>query len=152
MVRYCEIKRGEDMLDIQPSLMLFVFVVFITLLFLLNQILYKPLIAFIDDRTESIAKDLEAAKGISGNSNELNAKADDIISAAKNEAAGIRQKAMNDEKTLAAAKIETKQNELEVEYNTFLDRLNSDKENLKNSLLSQMPLFKESLKAKFSKF
>ncbi len=140
------------MLDIHLPLMLFVLALFLTLLVLLNTMLFQPLVRFMDDRDHSIAKDLEAAKGISGNSNELNAKADDIISAAKNEAAGIRQKAMNDEKTLAAAKIETKQNELEVEYNTFLDRLNSDKENLKNSLLSQMPLFKESLKAKFSKF
>ena len=81
----------------------------------------------------------------------LNAKADEIISNAKNEAAGIRQKAIDDQKTLAASKIESKQNELETEYNTFVEKLNSDKENLKNSLLSQMPLFKESLKAKFSK-
>ena len=56
-----------------------------------------------------------------------------------------------DEKTLAASRIETKQNELETEYNKFVEKLNSDRENLKNSLLSQMPLFKESLKAKFSK-
>ena len=140
------------MLDIHLPLMLFVLALFLILLVLLNTMLFQPLVRFMDDRDHSIAKDLEAAKGLSGNSNELNAKADDIISAAKNEAAGIRQKAMDDEKTRAAAKIETKQNELEVEYNTFLDRLNSDKENLKNSLLSQMPLFKESLKAKFSKF
>lgn len=140
------------MLDIHLPLMLFVLALFLTLLVLLNTMLFQPLVRFMDDRDHSIAKDLEAAKGLSGNSNELNAKADDIISAAKNEAAGIRQKAMEDEKTVSAAKIETKQNELEVEYNAFLDRLNSDKESLKNSLLSQMPLFKESLKAKFSKF
>jgi len=105
----------------------------------------------MDDRDASIAKDLEAAKGLSGNTDELNAKADDIISDAKNEAASIRQKAIDNEKTLAASKVETKQNELETEYNKFVEKLSSDKENLKNSLLSQMPLFKESLKAKFSK-
>lgn len=105
----------------------------------------------MDDRDASIAKDLEAAKGLSGNTDELNAKADEIISDAKNEAASIRQKAIDDEKTLAASKVETKQNELDTEYNKFIEKLNSDKENLKNALLSQMPLFKESLKAKFSK-
>jgi len=113
--------------------------------------LFQPLVKFMDDRDNSLAKDLEAAKGLSGNSDELNAKADEIISNAKNEAAAIKQKAIDDEKTLAAAKIETRQNELEIEYNKFVEKLNSDKENLKNSLLSQMPLFKESLKAKFSK-
>jgi len=81
----------------------------------------------------------------------INAKADEIISNAKNEAASIRQKATDDEKTLAASKVETKQSELDTEYSKFVEKLNSEKENLKNSLLSQMPLFKESLKAKFSK-
>jgi len=105
----------------------------------------------MDDRDNSIAKDLEAANSLSSNSDELNAKADENISNAKNEASAIRQKAIDDEKTLAASKVETKQNELDKEYETFLKKLDADKENLKNSLLSQMPLFKESLKAKFSK-
>ncbi|MEY3090297.1 MAG: hypothetical protein RL113_613 [Pseudomonadota bacterium] len=105
----------------------------------------------MDDRDRSIAKDLEDAKGLSGNSEELHAKADEIINNAKNEAAIIRQKAIDDQKALAASKIETRQGELESEYNTFLQKLTAEKESLKNALLSQMPLFKESLKAKFSK-
>jgi len=105
----------------------------------------------MDDRDNSIAKDLEAAKGLSGNSDELNAKADENIGNAKNEAAAIRQKAIDDEKTLAASKVERKQSELDKEYGSFIEKLASDKESLKNALLSQMPLYKESLKAKFSK-
>lgn len=139
------------MLDLHLSLMLFVLVLFIALLVLLNNMLFQPLIKFMDDRDNSIAKDLEAAKGLSGNTDELNAKADEILSQAKAEAAAIRQKAVDDEKTLAASKVETKQGELEKEYASFVERLAGDKEELKNSLLSQMPLFKESLKAKFSK-
>jgi len=139
------------MLDLHLPLMLFVLVLFLTLLVLLNNMLFKPLVKFMDDRDASIAKDLEAAKGFSGNTDELNAKADDIISEAKNEAATIRQKAIDDEKTLAASKVETKQSEIDKEYEGFVEKLASEKENLKNELLSQMPLFKESLKAKFSK-
>jgi len=139
------------MLDLHLPLMLFVLVLFLTLLVLLNNMLFKPLIKFMDDRDSSIAKDLEAAKGFSSNTDELNAKADDIISEAKNEAATIRQKAIDDEKTLAASKVEMKQSEIDKEYEGFVKRLASEKENLKNELLSQMPLFKESLKAKFSK-
>jgi len=105
----------------------------------------------MDDRNNSIAKNLEAAKSFSGNSDELNAKADENISNAKNEAAAIRQKAIDEQKLLAASKVEIKQNELNKEYQGFLEKLTMDKENLKNELLSQMPLFKESLKAKFSK-
>ena len=105
----------------------------------------------MDDRDASIAKDLEAAKSFSGNTDELNAKAEEIISNAKNEAATIRQKAIDDEKTLAASKVQTKQNEIDKEFESFVEKLAEEKENLKNELLSQMPLFKESLKAKFSK-
>ncbi|MEA1879865.1 MAG: F0F1 ATP synthase subunit B' [Campylobacterota bacterium] len=139
------------MLDIHLPLMLFVFVLFLVLLVLLNNMLFQPLIKFMDDRDASIAKDLEAAKNFSGNTDELNAKADEVIGNAKNEAATIRQKAVEDEKTLAASKVETRQGQIDKEYESFVEKLASEKENLKNELLSQMPLFKESLKAKFSK-
>ena len=139
------------MLDIHLPLMLFVLVLFLTLLVVLNRMLFQPLLKFMDDRDRSIAKDLEAAKGLSGNSDELNAKAEENISRAKAEAAAIRQKAVEEEKALAASKVETKQSELDKAYAEFVEKLGQEKENLKNELLSQMPLFKESLKAKFSK-
>ena len=139
------------MLDIHLPLMLFVLALFLTLLVVLNRMLFQPLLKFMDDRDRSIAKDLEAAKGLSGNSDELNAKAEENISNAKSEAAAIRQKAIEEEKALAASKIETKQSELDKAYAEFTATLATEKENLKNELLSQMPLFKESLKAKFSK-
>jgi len=138
------------MLDIHLPLMLFVLVLFLTLLVLLNNMLFQPLLKFMDDRDASIAKDLKAAKSLSGNTDELNAKADENISNAKNEAATIRQNAIDAEKTLAAEKVESKKSELDKEYEKFVEKLTSDKESLKESLLSQMPLFKESLKAKFS--
>ena len=139
------------MLDIHLPLMLFVLALFLFLLVVLNIMLVQPLVKFMDDRDNSIAKDLEAAKGLSGNSDELSAKADENISNAKNEAAVIRQKAIDDEKTLSASKVETRQSELDQEYVNFVEKLTKEKESLKNALLSQMPLFKESLKAKFSK-
>jgi len=139
------------MLDLHLPLMLFVLVLFLALLVLLNNMLFKPLVKFMDDRDASISKDLEAAKGFSGNTDELNAKADEVIGEAKHKAAEIRQKASDDEKTLAASKVETKQSEIDKAYEGFVVKLASEKETLKNELLSQMPLFKESLKAKFSK-
>jgi len=138
------------MLDIHLPLMLFVLVLFLTLLVLLNNMLFQPLLKFMDDRDASIAKDLKAAKGLSGNTDELNAKAEENISIAKNEAAIIRQNAIDAEKAAAAQKVESKQSELDKEYTKFVETLSTEKEKLKNTLLSEMPLFKESLKAKFS--
>jgi len=138
------------MLDIHLPLMLFVLVLFLTLLVLLNNMLFQPLLKFMDDRDNSIAKDLKAAKSLGGNTDELNAKAEENISNAKNEAATIRQSAVDAVKAEAEQKVEAKQSELDKEYGKFVEKLSSEKENLKASLLSQMPLFKESLKAKFS--
>ncbi len=139
------------MLDIHVGLMLFVLALFLTLLVVLNRMLFQPLLKFMDDRDRTIAKDLEAAKGLSGNSEELNAKAEENLSKAKSEAAAIRQKAVEEAKASAAQKVEAKQAELDKAYTEFAEKLAEEKENLKNELLSQMPLFKESLKAKFSK-
>ncbi len=139
------------MLDIHVGLMVFVLALFLTLLVVLNRMLFQPLLKFMDDRDRTIAKDLEAAKGLSGNSEELKAKAEENLSKAKSEAAAIRQKAVEEAKASAAQKVEAKQAELDKAYAEFAEKLAEEKENLKNELLSQMPLFKESLKAKFSK-
>jgi len=138
------------MLDIHLPLMLFVLVLFLTLLVVLNNMLFQPLLKFMDDRDASIAKDLKAAKSLSGNTDELNAKAEENISIAKNEAATIRQNAIDAQKADSAKKVETKQSELDKEYVKFVETLGAEKESLKKTLLSEMPLFKESLKAKFS--
>jgi len=138
------------MLDIHLSLMLFVLFLFLTLLVLLNNMLFQPLLNYMDDRDNTISKNLKAAKSLGNNSDELNAKADENLSNAKNEAATIRQKAIDAEKSSAVEKVEAKQSELEKEYLKFAEQLNSEQENLKESLLSKMPLFKETIKAKFS--
>lgn len=139
------------MLDIHQLLMLFVLVVFLLLIYLLNKIAYKPLVEFMDRRDSSIAKDLEASKNLSSNSDELYMKSNEVINEAKSEAATIRQKAIDEAKNIAQSKLEVKQNELESSYNKFLDELGKEQRELKNSILSRLPLFKESLKAKFSK-
>ncbi len=138
------------MLDIQPSVMLFVFVVFITLLFLLNQILYKPLLGFMEERDDSIAKDLETSKRLSNNSDEMHTKAAQIIDDAKSEAASIRQKATDEAKLIALSKIEAKQKELESEYKKFSKSLEKSKETFVESLLAQVPQFKDAIKSKLS--
>lgn len=105
----------------------------------------------MDARNRTIATDLEAAKNLSGDSEELHAKANEIINQAKSEATHIKQKAIDEAKALASSKVETKQKELEKSHHDFLDTLVAEKQSLKNALLSQMPLLKEGLKAKFSK-
>ncbi len=139
------------MLDIDLSLMLFVFVVFFVLLAVLNQTLYKPLLQFMDDRDQSISKDLEMAKGLAGKSESLHIEANKVLEEARNRAAEIRQKAVVEAKLVADGRVHNKQLELEDVYNSFLKKLSGEKETLRASLLAQMPVFKESIKSKFSK-
>ncbi|WP_457597599.1 F0F1 ATP synthase subunit B family protein [Hydrogenimonas sp.] len=138
------------MLDIHLSLMLLVAVVFLVLLFLLNSWLYQPLLRFMDERDRSIRKDLENVSSNSHEIEELRAKAEAVIAQAKSEAAEMRAKTIEESKLLAQSKVEAKKEELEKAYQAFLGELKEEEERLKSELLSQMPLFKESLKAKFS--
>jgi len=138
------------MLDLDPRLMLFVLVIFFSLLFLLNQMLFQPLLKFMDDRDAMIANDLQNAEEMSDNSDGLNAKADAFLADAKAEANTIREKATNEAKALAESRIESKVKELDTAHQTFLTELSADQEVLKNSLTTELPAFKESLKIKLS--
>ena len=138
------------MLDIDGGLLVASAVIFLIVLVILNKWLYKPLVKFMDDRDESIKKDLENVTKNSGDVDELYKQADDLVSKARAEAHAIREKAISEAKKLAGTKISVKKEELERSYNEFLTSLEEEKIGLKNSLLSQVPLFKESLKAKFS--
>lgn len=138
------------MLDISPFLMGTVFVLFLVSLALLNKWLYKPLITFMDNRTNSIKNDLENVDSNTQEVENLHKEADRIILEAKKEAAKIKDAALEEARLQADAKIASKKTELDSRFAEFITNLNEEKVNLKNSLLSQMPLFKESLKAKLS--
>jgi F-type H+-transporting ATPase subunit b len=138
------------MLDLNPGLMLFVLIVFFSLLFLLNTMLFQPLLKFMDDRDATIAGDLKNAEEMSGNSDELNAKADAFIADAKAEANAIREKATNEAKALAESKIESKVKELDASNATFMAELETEQEALKGALVSELPALKESLQSKLS--
>jgi F-type H+-transporting ATPase subunit b len=136
------------MLDLHLELMLTVLFVFFLLLFVFNTLLYKPLLKFMTDRDESIANDLKSAKELSGNSDDLHAQGIAIIDDAKAEASAIREKAIEEAKSIASDNMATKQQKLDLNYQVFIDKLSKDKDELKSALLNEMPLVKESLKVK----
>jgi len=138
------------MLDIEPLLIAVTTVIFFVLLYQLNIKLYRPLLRFMDNRDMSIAKDLKNANSVSGNTDELLQKAQSNIDQAKAEANKLRQDAINQAKIDANIAMEAKQDELENIGKDFKIKLEEEKISLQNSLQSQIPLIKESLKAKFS--
>jgi len=136
------------MLDISPILLLVTGFVFFTLLILLNKILYRPLIEFIDNRNDSIKRDLENAGKNTSDVEAYFKEADQIISNAKAEAGKIREAALSEAKEIAAKRVEQKQSELEEEYALFLKDLEADKTEFQESLSANIPLFRDSIKQK----
>ena len=138
------------MLDIHLSLMLVALLIFFILIYQLNTRLYVPLLRFMDTRDRTIAKDLKAAQNLSSDSDELLATARENLDRARSEAARLRQEAIERVKEENQRAYEEKLGTLETQYGEFRVRLEADREALKSTVLSQLPLIKEGLKAKFS--
>ena len=141
---------GGAMLDINPILLLITFVVFLSLIAVLNSWLYNPLFSFMNKRDEDIKRDLNKVGSNDTEINELNLKAESIVMNAKLEAAALREKVIADAKELADSKIEAKRAELAEEYLEFEKKLKDSKEQLTQDLMLDVPQFQEAVKAKFS--
>lgn len=138
------------MLDISPILLLSSGLVFLLVLARLNSCLYKPLFKHIDDRNAQIKTDMENAKANGADVDGLLDEAKEIIAQAKKEAFSIREKARLEATAVAEEKLQAAKAKTDEKYNDFVKVLVDEKESLENTLVSQMPLFKEGLKAKLS--
>ncbi|MFK5938908.1 MAG: FoF1 ATP synthase subunit B' [Sulfurimonas sp.] len=138
------------MLDINPILLLITFVVFLSLIAVLNSWLYNPLFSFMNKRDEDIKKDLDKVGSNDNEIDELHTKAETIIMNAKLDAAALREKVIADAKELADSKLEAKRAELAQEYLEFEQSLAQSKEQLTKDLMSDVPLFKKAVEAKFN--
>jgi len=138
------------MLDINPILLLVTFVVFLSLIAVLNSWLYNPLFSFMDKRDDDIKKDLNKVGSNDSEITELNTKAESIIMNAKLEVAALREKVIADAKELADSKLEARREELAQEYLEFEQSLAKSKEQLTKDLMSNVPMFKKAVTAKFS--
>jgi F-type H+-transporting ATPase subunit b len=137
------------MLDISPLIMVVTFVIFMFMLYFLNQKLYGPLLKFMDDRDASLSRSMEDAKNMSGDSGDLESKAQQTIDEAKTKAAQVRQSALDELQEEQAKTLAGKQEELLKKYESFKASLEGEKKALASKLLSELPLIKEGLKAKF---
>ena len=138
------------MLDISPVLLLSVAIIFLLALARLNSCLFRPLLKHMEDREASIQKDLEDAKSNGADVDGMIAEANSIIADAKKEAATIREKAYNEAKESADAKLVKAKSDLEAKSNEFAKSLDAETKALKETLVASMPQFNESLKAKLS--
>jgi len=139
------------MLDINPLLLGSTLVVFLVLIALLNSWLYNPLLGYMSKRDSDIKKDLDEVGNNDDEIASLHAQAAQIITEAKAEAMALRDKVVSEAKELSESKIEAKKAELAEKFASFNASLTEEKNSLNSALLSEVPLFKEAIKAKFSK-
>jgi F-type H+-transporting ATPase subunit b len=136
------------MLDLSLGLFLFVVVLFLALIYLLNDMLNKPLLAYMEKREASIRNDLKASDE---NSDEIEAAKESAhakISVAKSEAAKIREEALSAAKESASAKLEERKTAIEKQYASFLKQLSIDRDSLKNSISANISSYQDGIQAK----
>ena len=138
------------MLDISPVLLLSSGIIFLLVVARLNSCLFKPILKHMDERSASIKKDMEDAKSNSSDVDGLLVEANDIIAKAKKEAAVIREQAYKEAKDSADVKLASAKLNLEAKSAEFAKNLQEETQALRDSLLSSMPQFNESLKNKLS--
>ncbi len=139
------------MLEIDVPLVILTAVVFLALIAILNPLLYKPMLKFMDDRNASIKEDEE---NTSKNASDLSVhekEIENIILNARAEANKIRQDALSVAKEAALKEIEAKKSALEADYEAFLNALSTQKDELKADLSSRLPELKAALNAKLAK-
>ena len=136
------------MINLDPVLLGSVGVLFLVLLVLVNRMLISPMVLHMDNRKKSIEDGLQKAGGDNEEVAALEAEATKVIHDAKHAAYELREQKIAEAKAKLEQKIAAKKAEIEAEIEKFHSTLQEQKAELKNAILSQAPLFKESLKAK----
>jgi F-type H+-transporting ATPase subunit b len=139
------------MLDIQPSLLLFEIVIFLSMIAVLNKIFYSPVLSFMDSRRETLSKDSEK---VDSNAKELEAledEANEILAHAKAQSSATRGE------IIAAAKAETENIIKDAKKSAtdavqaFRHELDGEKENLRVTLMANASVYKEAIKTSITK-
>lgn len=133
------------------SIMLVTMVIFLAMIVILNSMLYKPLLRFIDERNSSIKNDENKVKENSQEMLGANDEVEKIHQSTREEIHKIKQSAINQAKEEARVAIQAKKEELERKMASFYVELNVQKEELKQNLLKNLPEFKQLLENNIKK-
>ena len=138
------------MLSIDLQLLLTTVIIFLCLIFVLNRILYRPILAFIDNRNSSITSDEQTLQKQSDDTKSYKEEAENILAQARVKIGEIKNKAVEEANLIAQKKIAQTKATLEEDYKSFLVDLEQENQKLKSDLLLKMPEFKATLNSKLS--
>lgn len=138
------------MLSIDFNLLLTTVVIFLALIYILNLILYKPILRHIDSRNLLISDDESSMQKQNDIIKSCEAEIEKILNDARVEVNAIRNKAIDEATERSNKEIAEKKALLEEEYKAFRLNLEKEVEELKSSLLLQLPEFRSILNRKLS--
>ncbi len=122
-----------------------VFVVFVLLLWAMNVWVYRPLLAFMDNRQAEIKDSLAKIKTDNTQSVEIRHQIDALLKEAAEKRREMIAEAIQKAAESYDAVIKQKENELNQEFEAFAKQLQNEKQILKEQLQAQMPVFEDEL-------
>ncbi|EEC22304.1 FoF1 ATP synthase subunit B' [Helicobacter pylori] len=132
-------------ISVNPYLMAVVFVVFVLLLWAMNVWVYRPLLAFMDNRQAEIKDSLAKIKTDNTQSVEIRHQIDALLKEAAEKRREMIAEAIQKATESYDAVIKQKENELNQEFEAFAKQLQNEKQILKEQLQAQMPVFENEL-------
>ncbi|BAW46568.1 ATP synthase F0 [Helicobacter pylori] len=132
-------------ISVNPYLMAVVFVVFVLLLWAMNIWVYRPLLAFMDNRQAEIKDSLVKIKTDNTQSVEIRHQIDALLKEAAEKRREMIAEAIQKAAESYDAVIKQKENELNQEFEAFAKQLQNEKQILKEQLQVQMPVFENEL-------
>lgn len=122
-----------------------VFVVFVLLLWAMNVWVYRPLLAFMDNRQAEIKDSLAKIKTDNAQSVEIRHQIETLLKEATEKRREMIAEAIQKATESYDAVIKQKENELNQEFEAFAKQLQNEKQVLKEQLQAQMPVFEDEL-------
>ncbi len=122
-----------------------VFVVFVLLLWAMNVWVYRPLLAFMDNRQAEIKDSLAKIKMDNTQSVEIRHQIDALLKEAAEKRREMIAEAIQKAAESYDAVIKQKENELNQEFEALAKQLQNEKQILKEQLQVQMPVFENEL-------
>ncbi|GHP28107.1 F0F1 ATP synthase subunit B' [Helicobacter pylori] len=132
-------------ISVNPYLMAVVFVVFVLLLWAMNVWVYRPLLAFMDNRQAEIKDSLAKIKTDNTQSVGIRHQIDALLKEAAEKRREMIAEAIQKATESYDAVIKQKENELNQEFEAFAKQLQNEKQVLKEQLQAQMPVFENEL-------
>ncbi len=137
------------MLDIHVNWLIILAANFIVLMFILNAILYKPLLKVFKDREASTKGFLDAAKDMSANReagiekmnkelSEARKKAKGVFDSMRNEGLDAQKKALSDAEASAAGMLQKAREELNAEVAKATQALRGDVEKFSDEIVRKL--------------